>query len=69
MFCSQCGNKLTSDARFCQNCGTQVGSETASPVKIVEKDAVRPVVTEAQPVIAKAGMSCPSSYKMEQSAA
>lgn len=32
MFCSNCGNELSNDAKFCSNCGHKAGEAPSTPV-------------------------------------
>lgn len=34
MFCSNCGNKLLNDAKFCPNCGAAVSNPNCTEAKV-----------------------------------
>lgn len=48
MFCSNCGTKLSDDAKFCPNCGTKIErpEEKRDPVPPAVNEAVNPETTE-----------------------
>lgn len=37
MFCSNCGNKLEDNAKFCSSCGSPVGAQTSAPEQIEDE--------------------------------
>ena len=49
MFCSECGEKLAEDARFCHNCGVEVETPEAPETGVPEPPEPAPRVPEPAP--------------------
>ncbi len=60
MFCSNCGNQLTDHAKFCEKCGTPVGSGSVQQAKedatikttFIDKSRVKSLAGKKQYIIA-----------------
>ncbi len=65
MFCSNCGQKLSDEAKFCPNCGTPVRALT-TPVTSVPETDLQPDIQASEPVLPVEPVPSADSVSVEE---